>query len=377
MSARLLTVLPRALLVLAAACALCGAASAQTASDLSEAQLTSSARLLAGVETDYARHARIAALPEWQAHRAELVPKWARLERERLHVIESWRDRYLGADRVTCRTLLYPFSGPDFLNAYLLFPRCDTYVMFGLEAPGAVPAFETMSSEEAGLLLGDMRHALANFVARNYFITSHMATQLRTPHLKGVLPLVLASMGLLNLHVAAVEPFDFGPGAEAARSAGRRARGTKITFSDPQTGKRQTLYYLSLDASDRALAANPEFLPFLGGFGPSVTFLKSASYLLHGKEFAGTRRVLLDATELLVEDDTGIPYRFLRQSGFQIRLFGHYARPIRDFNYGYQEDLDAAYLTSSTVEALPFPFGYHWKDGRSGLLLARRAANRL
>jgi hypothetical protein len=63
-------------------------------------------------------------------------------------------------------------------------------------------------------------------------------------------------------------------------------------------------------------------------------------------------------------------------SAFEVRLFGRYARPIRDFNYGYQHDLAAAYRTSSKVADLPFPFGYHWQDGRSGLILARTAAKR-
>ncbi len=367
----------RALVALAAACAFATvAAAAPPPAPDSDARLTSAALLLAGAETDYAAHARIAALEAWQAHRAALAPRWERLQRERLSVIETWRNQVLGSDAVTCRTMLYPFSGPDFLNAYLLFPRCDTYVMFGLEAPGAVPQFESMSAEEAGLYLKDMRVALTDFLARNYFITSRMAKQLHTPRLKGVLPLMLASMGLLDVRVIAVEPFDLGPGSEAARRAGRRALGLKITFSHPQVGKPQTLYYLSLDATDKALAANPEFLPFLAQFGSSVTFLKSASYLLHGNEFAGTRKVLLDSTDLLVQDDTGIPYRYLRERQFEVRLFGRYARPIRDFNYGYQHDLAAAYRTSEKVADLPFPFGYHWQDGRSGLILARTTAKR-
>jgi hypothetical protein len=340
-----------------------------------DARITSAARLLAGVAPDYAPHERIAALDAWQAHRATMGPKWERLQRERLSVIETWRNQTLG-DAVACRTLLYPFSGPDFLNAYLLFPRCDTFVMFGLEAAGAVPSFESMGSDEAGLVLKDMRVALTDFLERNYFITSRMAKQLRTPRLKGVLPLMLASMGLLDVRIISIEPFDLGPGSEAARRAGRRAAGLKITFSHAQVGKVQTLYYLSLDATDKALAANPEFLPFLAQFGSTVTFLKSASYLLHGNEFAGTRRVLLDATDLLVQDDTGIPYRYLRERGFEVRLFGRYAPPIRDFNYGYQHDLAAAYRTNGKVADLPFPFGYHWQDGRSGLILARGIAKR-
>jgi hypothetical protein len=367
----------RALVALATACVFAtGVAAAPPAAPDADARLTSAAQLLAGADADYSAHERIAALESWQAHRAALAPKWERLQRERLSVIETWRNQVLGSDISDCRAMLYPFSGPDFLNAYLLFPRCDTYVMFGLEAPGAVPPFERMSADEAGLYLKDMRVALTDFLARNYFITSRMAKQLQTPRLKGVLPLMLASMGLLDVRITAVEPFDLGPGSEAARRAGRRAQGVKITFSHAQVGKSQTLYYLSLDATDKALAANPEFLPFLAQFGPSVTFLKSASYLLHGNEFASTRKVLLDSTDLLVQDDTGIPYRYLRDRGFEVRLFGRYARPIRDFNYGYQHDLAAAYRTSSKVADLPFPFGYHWQDGRSGLILARTAAKR-
>jgi hypothetical protein len=367
----------RALVVFAAACAFATvAAAAPPPAPDADARLTSAAQLLAGAETEYAAHERIAALEAWQAHRAALAPRWERLQRERLSVIESWRNQVLGSDISTCRTMLYPFSGPDFLNAYLLFPRCDTYVMFGLEAPGGVPPFENMSADEAGLFLKDMRVALTDFLARNYFITSRMAKQLQTPRLKGVLPLMLASMGLLDVRIIAIDPFDLGPGSEAARRAGRRAQGVKITFSHAQVGKPQTLSYLSLDATDKALAANPEFLPFLAQFGSSVTFLKSASYLLHGNEFAGTRKALLDSTDLLVQDDTGIPYRYLRDRGFEVRLFGRYARPIRDFNYGYQHDLAAAYRTSGKVADLPFPFGYHWQDGRSGLILARTAAKR-
>ena len=295
-------------------------------------------------------------------------------------MIEGWRDEVLGAELDRCRTLLYPFSGPDFLNAYLLFPRCDTYVFFGLERPGEVPPLEAMNREDATALLRDVRVALGDILVRNYFITQHMARELQTPRLKGMLPLMLASMGLLDVRIAAVEPFDLGrtagPLPNTGTRASRRAQGVKVTFVQPLVGKPQTLYYLSLDATDAALRANPEFLPFLAKQNPSITFLKSASYLLHGNEFAGTRKTLLEVSELVVQDDTGIPYRFLRERGFDVRLFGRYARPIRDFNYGYQKDLAAAYQQVGNVSILPFPFGYHWQEGRSGLMVARSTARR-
>lgn len=343
----------------------------------SDARITSTARLLAGIASDYEPHADVAALGAWQTHQKTLAPRWARLQRQWLRVIEKWRSEVLRADLDRCRTLLYPFSGPDFLNAYVLFPRCDTYVLFGLEPPGEVPALESLSAEDTAALLEDVRGALRDILARNYFITKNMSEQLRTPRLNGVLPLMLASMGLLELRVAAVEPFDLAqlPGPHPGKvRADRRARGMKIAFFGPPAGKPQTLYYLSLNVTDRALRANPEFLPFLRQFKPSTTLIKSASYLLHEKAFAGTRRTLLEVSEVLVQDDTGIPYGLLRRSNFEIRLFGRYSPPISDFPHAFQDDLAAAYQEAVNVSELPFPFGYHWRAGQSGLMVARSTA---
>jgi hypothetical protein len=345
-----------------------------------DARITSTAYLLAGKVSDYKPHAKIAALDAWQNHRKQLAPRWARLQRERLSMIETWRNDALRAELDSCRTLLYPFSGPDFLNAYVLFPRCDSYVLFGLEAPGDVPALEGLTPEGAAALLDDTRLALRDLLARNYFITKHMSEQLKTPRLTGVLPLMLASMSLLDLRVAAVEPFDLaqipGPHPAASVNPVRRAKGVKVTFFRPPAGKPQTLYYLSLDVTDRALRANPEFLPFLKQFKPSMTFIKSASYLLQAREFAGTLQTLLDVSEVLVQDDTGIPYARLRDRNFEISLFGRYEPPISEFPNAYQKDLAAAYQQPGHVSALPFSFGYHWKAGTSALIVARNSANR-
>ena len=162
-------------LALAAACA-CAQAYAPAPAPASaiatpDPRITSAARLLAGVGSAYEPHAHVASLDAWAKHRETLAPQWDRLRRERLSVIEDWRDDVLGAGLDRCRTLLYPFSGPDFLNAYLLFPRCDTYVFFGLERPGEVPPLETMTRDDAAALLKDVRVALGDILVRNYFIT--------------------------------------------------------------------------------------------------------------------------------------------------------------------------------------------------------------
>jgi len=101
--------------------------------------------------------------------------------------------------------------------------------------------------------------------------------------------------------------------------------------------------------------------------------LKSASYLLHGSNFRKVRGVLRERAQLIVQDDTGMPYRLLRADGFQISLYGQYEHPVKLFENRYQKDLDDAFGSTGNSDPLPFPFGYNWrKEGRSGVIVARR-----
>ena len=374
--------LSRAARALATAAALWAGAPAMAGDTVAaDARVTSTARVLGGVAPSYAPHAEIAKLAAWQKHQKTLAPRWQYLQRTRLSAIGKWRDATIPADVDRCKALLYPFGGPDFLNAYVMFPRCDTYVLFGLEPPGEVPALEALDPKETEALLEEVRLALRDVLARNYFITKRMSEQLRTQHLNGALPLMLTAMGLLDLRVAAVEPVDLaslpGPHPSGKVADARRGKGVKVTFFQPPAGKPQTLYYFSLNVTDGALRANPEFLPFLKHFAPSITFIKSAAYLLRGTEFSRIRQTLLDTSEVVIQDDTGIPYGVLVERKFEVSLYGRYAPPIKEFPYAYQEDLAAAYAQAGgKVAELPFSFGYHWKVGSSGLIIARSPAKR-
>lgn len=351
------------------------AASAQSM-PAADAQLTSTARLLAGLPSDYAPHARFQSLDAWKAHQTTIGRSWSDLRAQRLNAIEQWRDTELGATARRGTNLVYPFSGPDFLNAYLFFPGYDTYVMFGLELPGDAPPLADMNDREAADYLRSMRVAVQDLVERNYFITQHMSKQLHTPQLKGVLPVILASMALLDLKIAKLEPVQIGPApAEGVPLQGKARskpmQAIKVTFVQTATGRTQQLYYVSLDATDKALARTPEFLSFLAQFRPATTLIKSASYMLHGPYFMKTRAVLMGVTDVLVQDDTGIPYRVLQESGWRVRLYGDYEKPIRDFgSFGYQRDLESAYRSGPIAGRLPFPFGYHWSNGKSTLMVA-------
>ena len=92
----------------------------------------STARLMAGLAPWYHEHNGIASMQAWKDHSAAMRSMWEPLRAGRAASMAAWREKSLPSTCPVGRTLLYPFSGPDFFNVYWLFPGCETIVMFGL-----------------------------------------------------------------------------------------------------------------------------------------------------------------------------------------------------------------------------------------------------
>ena len=215
------------------------------------------ARLLAGLAPANGALADIADTNEWREHRDIVQAGWAKVKQGRGGVMARWRDEVIGTGCSGSGNLLYPFSGPDFANAYVLFPGCRNYVLFGLELPGEVPEPDKLDRQALGRLLADVRVAVGDLVERNYFITSRMSRQLHTSQLKGVVPVIMASMALAGLEVRSVEPLELRslrPDDEADQPGPkplRKLRAVQITFQRPGATQAQTLQYFSVDATNR------------------------------------------------------------------------------------------------------------------------------
>ena len=118
---------------------------------------------------------------------------------------------------------------------------------------------------------------------------------------------------------------------------------------------------------------------FLSGLGNFNTILKSAVYLLHGQAFDKVRDFLLAHSNLVIQDDSGIPYASFGRQEWEEHLFGKYLRalPLGGLPNPPQQPLLAQkYLRGS--EPLPFAYGYGvlWGKGRSNLMLFIRRSNR-
>ena len=328
-------------------------------------RVNSTARLMAGMPPMHPAHIEFAQTDAWKEHAAAMQAAWGKVMDGRVAAMRAWRDAEISATCPVNKILLYPFSGPDFFNAWWLFPDCDTFVMFGLEHIGEVPDVEAMNDRQLKGMIADVRTATGDLFDRNYFITENMARQLRTSNLRGVVPLVMISMALAGVDILRLRPLNIvtGPRPASAGRSLRQLKGVTIEFRAPGGTGIKRLHYFSVDATDRGLSRYPEFVEFMRKLGPTTTFIKSASYLLHGREFSQIRSALLETSGFLVQDDSGLPYEMLASRGWQVRLHGKYDVPIPPFQRAFQSALSRAY-SEQKPEPLPFTFGYQFHDYR-------------
>ncbi len=291
------------------------------------------------------------ATAEWLAFAAAEDERWAR-EATRLKLVADWSQRDLAPliarpPVAGPRPLLYPFGGPDAMHAIALFGDAPRALLVGLEPTGFLPDVGPRADSEyftaLGAAMGDL----------------HRLTFFRTRAMSGD----LAELGVLPLLVATVVRM----GGRVSRVARLSPTRVAIAWISPGGGPRR-LDYAQADLSNGSLARHPEHVALLRELGPSVTLLKAASFLLGEPRFSSARRLLLEVSDAVVQDDSGLPFASF-DDAWSVHLFGRYAPPSRPFEDRRQPDLEAAFA-ERRPPPLPFGLGYQVRPRTSSLVVA-------
>lgn len=342
--------------------------------------LDETARFIAGMpQLRVNRFAELEKDKYWQEYHTAMDSSWNKMYRGRLSKIKTWQASTLSASMKDSLTLFYPFSGPDFLHAYFLYPSAKEYVMAALEPVVELPALDTLTVGDRDKFLDSLGNSLRDVFGKSYFITTHMTKDLK--QIKGVLPPMFffikrAGLDIIGLKFITLDENGNEKEIEAKTLHWQRTPGVKITFRIPDTGEVKNIYYFGISISNKGVLDRPEFVKFISQRAPYNTFVKSASYLMQIPAFTEIKKIILDQTETLFQDDTGIPYRdFKHRLDWQVQFYGEYVKPVRDFGEEkYQADLDSAYKVSKTRQALPFSLGYHWWTSKQNYMLVKRAS---
>jgi hypothetical protein len=310
----------------------------------------------------------------WKNYAASFDKNWVKLNKTRLAAMQTWSADVLHNNAYDGATLFYPFSGPDVLHAVTLFPNAGTYVLVALEPIGTAPDMAKMPAEQTEQLFSNVSRSLQEAVSFSFFKTDNMKVDLKQD-LDGVLPILMVLLARTGNRIDDIIPVEINDAGQIAplgstEAAVQRPRGVHITFK-AESGPERHLYYFSVNLEDSHLKRSPAFMSYVSNLGRVNTFVKSASYLMHKSYFSTVRGVILDHSVMVVQDDSGIPYRFYKPEQWNVALYGVYSKPIPMFKDHKEEDLAEAYKTGAP-QPLPFGIGYNWRQDQSNLLVGRK-----
>ncbi|GIV22581.1 MAG: hypothetical protein N3A68_04020 [Bacteroidia bacterium] len=343
---------------------------------------TDLARLLAGLRPrDTVFWAAALRDTAWQSYARRLDYLWTIRKKALYDSLRVWAARELQPYHEWKGSVFYPFSGADWPTIFYVYPQGSRYVFFGLEQEGDPHVLRLLAPEEIARGLQGTYSTLEDLLRLSFFKTKDMQVKLAHGKVRGLLPVFLALFGRTGHLVYSVEHIVLREGGKVDTLSGGKSKPAQSAWDNPITGLRfvvglpdgptQEVIYLSLNAANAGLEKQIGSRDFLGTLRPCVTLIKSASYLLFGADFSEMRRLILTQSVAILEEDSGIPYKYFDSTAWRVQLFGVYHQPILLFRSKYQQDLWQAYRTYP-VKRLPFTIGYHTVPGQSNLIWAVR-----
>lgn len=312
--------------------------------------------------------------PDYRAHTSEYAATWKRFDEHYFGPMRAFAASQIVPRIGTSSTVFYLFGGPDFINAYALFPDASSYILGGLEPIGSIVPPEQLDPSRLKAGLDNLRKATSVTLKFSHFITKDMKVDLEQTDFRGVLPILESFIALGGGTVLAVDYVGID-------SAGKLSvldqpgvvrgllPGVRIQFRKNDAAPVQTVYYIQADVSDDALKSNPAITRWMSGFGSGTTYLKAASYLMHEPYFSRIRGFLLEQSRAILQDDSGIPLPAFQDGSWRIVFFGGYTGTLDIFKKYYQPALAQIYQAGGAIP-LEFGTGYKWKPGESNLMLA-------
>ncbi len=305
----------------------------------------------------------------WKRHASSFDRAWGKVEAQKLIETRAWARQHLkGAPS----TLLYMFSGPDFLYADTFYPNATTYVLSALEPVGKIPNIQKMSTGSISSGLQNLRASMNTLLSFSFFKTADMKEDLKAGF-KGTIPVLFAfltrtgkSIKDVSFHVLQKDGHIVSVSHFKKR---KRPNVVKIDFTD-KTGVEKTLYYFSTDLANYSVKRTG-FLKFCEKLGASASLVKSASYLMHMNSFSTIRDFILKQSTVHVQDDSGIPVRHFDNKVWALSPFGRYKGPIPLFKQHYQKQMARLFKTGN-AQKVKFGIGYRWRVHETNILLAKK-----
>ena len=334
------------------------------------------ARFLAGQTLEKEQYKSLTENKQYEHYKTTVNEIWNAAFGPNMEKVGIWRKNNLNNDY--SKAIFYPFSGPDIVLPLKLYPNANEIVMFGLEPTGGIPDITKVDKANINNHLQQFIRAIDSALNQAFFITKDMKVQITHSSLNGVSAIMMFFLAKNDYNIVQVKEINITSNgsvtSEVLQSAEDSVKGIEILFTEKNSKNIKRVRYFSLDVNNTSLQVNT-FGNYMQQYPLCSTIFKSASYLVWWGNFTKIRDIILKQSESILQDDTGIPYKVLKESGsWDITHFGKYHEPIPRFRPAcYQKLLDEDNRLYSKG-ALPFIYGYGWgvQDMTYHLVWARR-----
>jgi len=339
-----------------------------------DAEWTAFARYISGVHDDM--NTELELNDVWKLHAAKTHTRWEELKKQFGEVISGWVKEKKYLNEKSPKTLFYPFAGGDFYYANLFYPNRDTIIMIGLEPCGSKFDKSTTTGGALNEYLNNLDQAMFYPHKLGFFRTLSMDKDFNRGYLNGTLHTFLFYLTREGNNIHYVESFDVDDNGlptnvVAVGTERTKHSGIRIGYSTPGDEQVRELIYISQNVADAEMVKKPGFQKYFQQRGDIVSYFKAASYLLYNDYFSVVRNVVLNQSKVILQDDSGMPLKLMRESGFNVELLGEYTRTIGLFSNRFQSDMKDEYQATPPAK-LPFTIGYNAEFGECNLQLATK-----
>jgi hypothetical protein len=307
-----------------------------------------------------------------EAHCNMLTSGYAEYKREWLGVAGPFIAKLRPAGLPT--TVLYPFGGGDLVSALATYPDATELTTVSLEIAGDIRAIDKAENKRLGAELTQLRDHLGKLFLKAHSRTINLDIETRGA-IPGEVAYTMAALVIHGYEPTTLRYFSFNPDGtlkwltedDIAKNKNQGREGpfanAEIRFKKPGESQVRVLRHVAYDLSDASLKRAPALIKHLAAKGKVSTMTKAASHLLWDDgNFATIRDYLMNHTDWMISDTTGVPPRIAKKYGFVQDVYGAYEWPEP---FGTVNNADAKAFHEMFKTATPITFRYGYPDNKS------------
>jgi hypothetical protein len=282
--------------------------------------------------------------------------------------------------------VVYPFGGGDLATALATFPDAREITTISLEPAGDIRPMDKVGPERLAHELSVHRSHLERLFEKAHSRTDNLEKESKTD-LPGEIVFGLAALVVHGYEPVSLRYFKLRPdgsveyvtqadidaAAHHPNALHALFQNVELRFRAGDSGPVRVLRHIAFNLDDAHLKDDPSLLAHLTTKGKVAAMTKAASHLLWNEHFTAIRGWLIDHTDWMISDSTGIPPRFADPAGYVQDTYGTFDGPALFGLYDKRDadDFKRLFKAEPTRE-LPFRYGYPDQAGHAHMIVTRR-----